>query len=485
MVSLCASKVLSQWLEEDDEADVLDRTRELHKRMLATRLVTSESMWIKMLSKQEWKKHGLKFQPRTRNDETDPTFQFPDEEVLESSDEWNAMQVVQEGRLVGIQERRKTDSPEVYKLTAGEMPQLGADFFKKRAESAREKKALSSSKLANLLFAKSPEELSAYHEFYFGNGPNPRPPDALGEKRMAEGVELERVVDGALLNLFPESTIGKSGFLCKYDTETKRWIGSSNDGYFWLNRGTPEEIQTMLEIKVSAKTNKSEVSYYSPQLLFHMKVNPYGIKHCLFVMWKLRRYAKHESGTPAEYEQQLRMYIVPWSELTWKALMQYLDLFYAKEFTKMYWRRFQMQKIFQDYTRTWIQLHPTRGCFAAPYAYPLRQISACAAVKRVNPMMEIAREKIFKKAREKQLLKLLNVQLGEAGLAMGDMLNRKAGDNHDAHFERVKKLVREAPGLTAFAKRFFPTKKRPRQTKLGEASATKRPAKRARIKKGE
>jgi len=151
---------------------------------------------------------------------------------------------------------------------------------------ARRSNRLSGSKLSQLLFIDSADQMTAYREEVLGLRPRP-PLDARGKSNVKWGVENEPNACATTLHHLTDIRVWEVGF---EQHPTHDWFGSSPDGVVhWPGRG-----YGALEIKCSTKKNAKGVSvphqgvpsYYIPQLHAEMCCLP--IEPCnwtLFVSW--------------------------------------------------------------------------------------------------------------------------------------------------------------------------------------------------------
>jgi hypothetical protein len=150
----------------------------------------------------------------------------------------------------------------------------------------RRRNRLSGSKLSQLLFIQSQDEMTVYREVVLGQRPRP-PLDERGQKNVKWGVENEPNACATALHHLPNMRVWEVGF---EQHATHSWFGSSPDGVVhWPDRG-----YGAMEIKCSTKLNAKGLNvphqgvpyYYIPQLHAEMRCLP--IDPCdwtLFVSW--------------------------------------------------------------------------------------------------------------------------------------------------------------------------------------------------------
>lgn len=151
---------------------------------------------------------------------------------------------------------------------------------------ARRSNRLSGSKLSELLFMSTPEQMEAYREIIIGVRPR-EPLDEIGMQRVQWGVENEPNACATALHHLPSIRVWEVGF---EQHPTHNWFGSSPDGVVHC----PDRGYGAMEIKCSTKHNAKGLNvphqgvpfYYIPQLHAEMRCLP--IEPCnwtLFVSW--------------------------------------------------------------------------------------------------------------------------------------------------------------------------------------------------------
>ena len=159
-------------------------------------------------------------------------------------------------------------------------PQRTPEWWKRRSN------CLSGSKLSQLLFIESEDQMVAYREEVMGLRPRP-PLDERGKQNVEWGVTNEPNATATAVYHLPDIKVWEVGFE-KHATHS--WFGSSPDGVvYWPGRG-----YGAMEIKCSTKKNKKGENvphqgvpyYYISQLHAEMRCLP--IDNCnwtLFVSW--------------------------------------------------------------------------------------------------------------------------------------------------------------------------------------------------------
>lgn len=197
-------------------------------------------------------------------------------------------------------------------------PQRTPAWWKRRSN------VLSGSKLSQLMFIESADQMEAYREEVLGLRPRP-PLDERGQQNVKWGVENEPNACATALHHLPDIKVWEVGFE-KHGTHG--WFGSSPDGVvYWPGRG-----YGAMEIKCSTKRNKKLQNvphqgvpyYYVPQLHAEMRCLP--IEPCnwtLFVSWS---------------ETTTKMYIVQFDERYFSILWDCMIDFMAGDVPHDKWR---------------------------------------------------------------------------------------------------------------------------------------------------
>ena len=210
-----------------------------------------------------------------------------------------------------------TDRPEEL-LEFDTTPQRTPAWF------ARRKAKVSGSRLSQLLFCKTEEEVNTYRRILQGLE-KAEPLDAEALRRCQWGTIHEADCIHTLLENCPDMEVFEVGFELH---RTQAWMGSSPDGIVrWPSR-TP--LLGVLECKCCTKLNKagktqpySQVPYYYlPQVYWEMRCT--GLSYAVFVCWgELETIAWH----------------IPFDRSMWLAIYELVTSFMAGDLPYSSWTR--------------------------------------------------------------------------------------------------------------------------------------------------
>ena len=223
---------------------------------------------------------------------------------------------------------------------------------------ARRRHKASGSKLSQLLFIDTAQELATYRDEVFGNRPRP-PLDEEAKKRVQWGVDHEEDACATLLHHIDGLKVWDVGFEMH---PRHTWFGSSPDGIVHWPEKFPDDPWGVLEIKCSTKTTTGKKgsksvphagvpAYYIPQLHAEMSVVPLPRRAnwCVFVSW---------SGSTS------KIYVVRFNETYWNLLWEMVVDFKLGDIPFDHWMRKKMvlKKASEEIARSAEHIATVQSC---------------------------------------------------------------------------------------------------------------------------